>query len=227
MSSMKKWFLAGSALAAIIACMKAGDGVGLDSSGKVIPFCTAYPDDPACQIDPCVANPASKACSTSVCEKDSTQPWCHQQPDCAANPTAPGCSTNICDTNPDDPSCPQKTKFSEVYSIFQSNGCVSCHSGTGLGATTGKLNMGTADLAYANLVGVLVTSQSMAPGWKRVVPSLPDSSVIYFKVSAPSPSPVRLPGGRSYLNRMPLDLPPISNADIELIKKWIQDGAVK
>jgi hypothetical protein len=265
MSPKTKWILAAAALGALIACMKAGDGMGLDTSGKVIPFCTAYPNDPSCKPDPC-ALPTSKACSTSMCEKDSSHAWCRQPLDCAANPAAQACVDSCalhpalawcaikldcgatptakacvdscaahptlawckvdCNVTPSDTSCLSKTKFSQVWPLLQSYTCPTCHSGTGAGALNGKLNMATQDSAYANLINKLVTNQTMAAGWKRVVPGLPDSSMLYFKLSLTS-DPIRLPNGKNYLSPMPYQLPPISKSDLAVIKKWIQDGALK
>lgn len=251
MSLKKKWIPAALALGALIACMKAGDGVGLDNAGRIcadnskdtvcfpyIDRCKANPGLPGCPVvDPCVAAPASKACSTSMCEKDSSHSWC-KSIDCAATPTAQICVDSCaahpdlawckvdCAVTPNAPECASKTKFSEVYAVFQAEACATCHSGTGLGATTGKLNFGTLDSAYANLVNKPATNQTLGAGWKRVVPGMPDSSILYFKVSATAVT-VKLPNGKSYLNRMPLDLPPISKANIDLIRKWIEDGALK
>lgn len=221
MSLKKKWIAAALALGALIACMKAGDGVGLDTNGKVIPFCTAHPDDPSCDV--CVITPASKACSTSMCAKDSTLAWCHTQPDCNATPKPAGCSTNVCETNPLDPSCPKKTRFAEVWTLIENNFCLQCHIPGQPGVVQGKLNMESPDSAYANLVNVLVTLQNTAPGWKRVFPGQPDSSALVIKVTS---SPPKL-GGKVYGGKMPLNNKPMEPSDIAVIRKWIEDGALK
>ena len=239
MSLKTKWILAALALGALIACMKAGDGMGLDSSGKVIPFCTTYPNDPSCKPDPC-AMPTSKACSTSMCEKDSSHAWCHQPVDCMANPTTKICADSCtahpllawcsvkvdCNVTPSDTSCAKFTKFSQVYPLFKQYACNTCHSGTGAGLTTGKLNLSTIDSAYANLVNQFGTDQTKAPGWKRVVAGQPDSSILFYKLSAPDPA--MLPGNKEYGARMPFQAGySITATELAKVKKWIQDGALK
>ncbi|MBW8888581.1 MAG: hypothetical protein JF616_12560 [Fibrobacteres bacterium] len=281
MSLKMKWISAALALGALIACMKAGDGVGLDTAGRVctddskdsacLPYinpCTANPSLPSCQVDPCLANPASKVCSTSVCAKDPTKPWC-QSVDCATTPTAQVCVDSClahpalawcavktdcattptaqicvdsckthpalawckvdCTVNPTDPSCgPVKTKFSEVYAIITASTCLQCHAPGQVGVTTGKLDMSSSDAAYANLVGVPVADQALAPGWVRVLAGKPDSSMLYLKVTAaPTGFQPKLPNGTAYHDAMPLTGAPLTKAKLDLIKKWITDGAVK
>ena len=239
MFSKLRIILAALALGAVAGCMKSGDGLGLDVSGKVIPFCTANPDDPTCKPDPCVANPVSHACSVSVCAKDSTKPGCPlvdcaktptlpvcQVVDCAKTPTAPGCSVNVCLTNPTLPECIPHTKFAEVYTLIQNNACLTCHVPGGPGVTQGKLNLATADSAYAALVNVPAGVQSVAAGWVRVKPFKPDSSILIVKIDA-STTTAKLPDGKGYGARMPMGLAALEPSDIATIRKWIQDGAEK
>jgi hypothetical protein len=271
MSLKTKWIsaaLALGAMGAMIACMKAGDGMGLDTAGRVctdaskdsacLPYinpCIANPSLLSCQVDPCVANPASKVCSTSVCAKDPTKPWC-QSVDCATTPTAQVCADSCkahpalawcaakvdCATTPTAQVCvdscqinpalawcgPVKTKFSEVYAIITASTCLQCHAPGQVGVTTGKLDMSSSDAAYANLVSVLVADQTLAPGWVRVLPGKPDSSMLYLKVAAaPTGFQPKLPNGTAYHDAMPLTGAPLTKAKLDLIKKWITDGAVK
>lgn len=222
-----RYILAALGLAAATACMKAGDGVGLDTYGKIVPpppFCESHPDDPSCSADPCVANPSSAACSLSLCQKDPARPGCTAPPDCSKDPSAPGCAIDSCKADPSLPGCQPKTKFGAVFHLLQANSCLTCHVPGGLGVTQGKLNMASEDSAYINLVGVPATFQTMAPGWKRVVEGKPDSSLFVHKLAATSSS-VKLPDGKAYGGRMPLNLGPIPAADLDVIRKWIQDGA--
>ncbi|MDB5104866.1 MAG: hypothetical protein JWP91_2555 [Fibrobacteres bacterium] len=246
-----KLLAAAAVLAALWGCMKAGDGVGLDASGKTVPFCTAHPGDPSCVVavdpcianpsgptcaDPCLKNPLSQACSLSACLKNPAAPGCTVM-DCAKTPTAPGCSVNVCLANPKAPGCSvdvcvanpaaaecqPKTRFSEVLPILKDQ-CEQCHSPGGAGYGQGKLNM-TADSAFANLVGVLVAQQSVAPGWKRVNPGLPDSSMLIIKLTGGA-SP-KLPNGKTYGAGMPLGKSSLPDVSIQTIRKWIADGALK
>lgn len=243
MSLKTKWISAALALGAVIACMKAGDGVGLDNAGRVctdnskdsacVPYinpCIAHPSLPSCKVDPCVTNATSKACSTSMCEKDSSHAWCHQQlqVDCAATPTVQVC-VDSCTANPALAWCaPPKTKFTEVYALITSSTCLTCHIPGAEGVTTGKLNMASIDSAYANLVGVLATDQTLAPGWVRVKPGNPDSSIFYLKLTNAAASlNLKLPNGTQYGLTMPKTGAPFLKAKLDVIKKWILDGAVK
>lgn len=224
---MKRIYLAAAALAALAACMKAGDGMGLDAGGKPLPFCEAHPEAPACAVstDPCVAAPASAACSVSLCAKDPARPGC-KTVDCALTPAAPGCSVDVCTANPSAAECQPKTTFAAVLAIMESNSCMTCHVPGGPGVTQGKLNLGGADTAFANLVGAAASVPSAAPGWKRVVAGKPDSSLLILKLAAATTT-VKLPDGKGYGARMPLGFGALSAADLAVIRKWIQDGAGK
>lgn len=200
--------LAAAASAALLGgCQEAGDGVGLDESGRVIPFCTSHPQDPVCVvIDPCIANPSAPGCSVDTCK---------------SNPKAPGCSTDVCITNPQDPSCvaPKKSFATHILPIIRNN-CQTCHTGNGLGATGGKLTLKD-DSAYVNMVNK-PAYHIAAGGFVRVKPFSPDSSVLYVKVFMATP---KLPNNRTIGYQMPYQLPPLSASDIDLIKQWILDGA--
>lgn len=225
-----KWisFAAAAALAALLGCfpgcMKTGDGMGLDASGNALPFCTLYPQDPSCAVavDPCVKDPLSQACSLSICQKNPSAAGC-QVTDCALTPTAPGCSVDVCVANPDLEECRPKMMFAEVLPILKDQ-CEQCHSPGGDGYIRGKLNL-TADSAFANLVGVLVSIQQVAPGWLRVKPGFPDSSMLMLKLTG-GLSP-KLPSGKTYGSGMPMGKPTLPDVSIQTIRKWIADGALK
>lgn len=206
----KALFLAAAAAALLGGCQKAGDGLGLDPSGKVIPFCQSHPQDPSCvTVDPCILNPAGPGCPVDTCK---------------VNPSAPGCSTDVCTLNPQDPSCNPvvKKKFGEILPIIQEN-CQQCHSPGGQGYGIGKLLLSD-DSAYASLVNAPAANQVIAKGWVRVKPGFPDSSILYVKVSM---NPPKLPGNKSYGTQMPMGKPALPAANVDLIKQWIADGAEK
>lgn len=193
------------------ACQRAGDGLGLDTSGKVVAFCVAHPDDPTCRVpvDSCKLTPPAPGCPVDTCK---------------TNPPAPGCSVDVCKLNPQDPSCQPsgKVKLADILPIFQEQ-CEQCHSPGGAGYGTGRLHLG-ADSAYANLVDKPAWVQTVAKGWVRVKPGNPDSSILWLKISTATP---KLPDGKVYGAAMPLYKPTLPAANLELIKKWISDGALK
>lgn len=195
-----------------LGCQKAGDGLGLDAVGNRLELCDINPEDPACKpVDPCLANPSLPQCLDT----------------CQTNPPAPGCSVDVCALNPSDPNCPQpKVKFDQVLPILvnPASNCIQCHLAGGQGATTGKLLL-SEDSAYANLVNSPVAVASYAQrGWLLVRPGSPDSSWFYLKISMASP---RLPEGTGIGARMPMGYAPLDTGSINLIKRWILDGALK
>jgi hypothetical protein len=92
-----------------------------------------------------------------------------------------------------------------------------CHNASGLGGTTGALDMSTKDLAYRNLVGVAAESTCAGKG-TRVVAGMPDMSVMYLKASDDDPTPcgAKMPLGSNGL--------PASKSDE--LKGWIAAGAI-
>ncbi len=86
-----------------------------------------------------------------------------------------------------------------------------CHTGT----TPPKgLDLTDAQTSAANLVGVASVEQ---PGLMRVQPFDAGSSYLYMKVT----------GDPSILgDRMPLNRPPLSAADLALLQTWISQGAM-
>jgi len=90
--------------------------------------------------------------------------------------------------------------------------CVMCHVE---GAEQGNLNLYPD--AWAQLVGV----RSAQSPLKRVEPGAPDKSYLYIKVLG-----TQLDVGGSGL-RMPFQQDPLSPAELELLRKWIEQGAVR
>lgn len=88
--------------------------------------------------------------------------------------------------------------------------CTACH--VGASAPQG-LRLDEAN-SYALLVGVASAEQ---PGVARVAPGNPDASYLIAK----------LEGTAAVGNRMPLDGTPLTQAEIDVIRQWITDGAPK
>lgn len=71
--------------------------------------------------------------------------------------------------------------------------------------------------AFGSLVGVEPSNPSASrAGLLRVDPGRPENSFIVVKLEGPS---------RSMGSRMPLGMPPLSEADIRLVRDWILGGA--
>jgi polyvinyl alcohol dehydrogenase (cytochrome) len=103
--------------------------------------------------------------------------------------------------------------FTSIYrDIFVKRGCntTSCH-----GANQGNLDMSTRDVAYSNLVDVAATgSLCEESGLIRVIPGDP-ASLLLDKVSNKPPA---------CGDPMPPEQS-LSDAEIDRIRKWIEDGA--
>ncbi len=100
--------------------------------------------------------------------------------------------------------------------------CVRCHvtGGSGYSQTGGDDDDGldlTSGASFATLVNRPTFQRPSEPPRWRVLPGEPDSSYLMDKIRADSPK-----SG----SRMPQNGPPfLSQADIELIRRWIEDGA--
>ncbi len=100
-------------------------------------------------------------------------------------------------------------KFSSIQANILTPICEQCHSG----ATAPRgLRLDAAN-SYALLVGVASSEQ---PGVLRVDPHHPNTSYIIQKLEGTAASGERMPAG----------LPPLSQAQIDVIRQWITDGAV-
>jgi hypothetical protein len=98
--------------------------------------------------------------------------------------------------------------FTEVYGKVLAS-CTNCHAGF-IGQIDG-LDMSTKATAYKNLVGV---GASRCSG-TLVVPKSAATSVLYEKVTRPSCGSL-----------MPQNAPPLSQAELDLLKNWIDQGAL-
>ena len=109
----------------------------------------------------------------------------------------------------------------EIQPIFDTH-CTDCHISGGVGyiATGGDQADGldlTSGASFAGLVGIRTSQDPQtAPRW-RVMAGEPDSSYLVQKVVSSSPK-----SG----TRMPQDGPPfLSDGEVELIERWIEEGA--
>ena len=103
------------------------------------------------------------------------------------------------------------TYVADVLPIFQAQ-CMGCHAEGGSAGITLEL---TEESGYDRVVNQPSVQDA---SFTLVVPGDADASLLYRKVSSDTP-PV---GGR-----MPLFRAPLSDADIEVIRNWIDQGAVR
>jgi hypothetical protein len=96
---------------------------------------------------------------------------------------------------------------------------VSCTSGPCHSSTSRQGNLVLEEgVSYGQLVGVLpFNDAARAAGLERVVPGNPDTSFLLIKLTGPPASEG---------SRMPLSMPPLSPADIEMVQAWIIAGAL-
>jgi hypothetical protein len=122
---------------------------------------------------------------------------------------APGLAVSNADFFVVDPVAPPPVDYAtQVQPIFTGD-CQSCHSGSS--APQGlRLD---ANNSFADLVNV---NSRQVPSLKRVKPSDPDNSYLVHKIEGTAAVGVRMPAGR----------PPLSSAEIGLIRRWISEGAL-
>ena len=107
---------------------------------------------------------------------------------------------------------PGPTFSQQIQAQILTPACVSCHTDDGRNPA-GGLNLKTGT-AYSNLVGVASTGK---PGAVRVIAGNPSGSYLVQKLEG-APDIVGL--------RMPRNGPPfLTDAQVALIRQWIQNGA--
>jgi hypothetical protein len=117
--------------------------------------------------------------------------------------------------NPGGNPSPATVSFSrDILRIFTNNGAqtcaqAGCHSGP---SPTGGQNLEAAN-AYANIVNV---TSSERPDLRRIMPGSVDQSYLFKKITGA----FDIAG-----SQMPLAGGPLSAADIDLVRQWIQAGA--
>ncbi len=97
----------------------------------------------------------------------------------------------------------------QIQPIFDAN-CTVCHVVGGIAEFTGQL------LTAEESFDAIVNQPSFQSSFIRVVPGDSSASLLFLKVSS-NPPPVG--------SRMPLGGAPLSDADIALIRDWIDQGA--
>ena len=110
---------------------------------------------------------------------------------------------------------PTLSAFGIIQTTIFNTTCVdsTCHDAAGMAGGLVLIE----GQSYANLVNVLPTNAAaLNAGLLRVDPGLPDNSFLVVKLAGPPP----IEGGR-----MPLGKPPLSAAQMELIRGWITAGA--
>jgi hypothetical protein len=105
--------------------------------------------------------------------------------------------------------------WSNVYSAVLAKQCLPCHaSATGL--SQGHLDMASKGAAYTHLVGVAASGAACGGKGTLVVPGQASSSLLYEKLSTSPPCGSMMPFGRA----------PLSGSEKNLIKNWINRGAM-
>ncbi len=124
---------------------------------------------------------------------------------------SPGCGPPAMDVDPPDG---DPVSFSGRIQPIFTTACAGCHSEGGLADLSGIVLRLTADVSFSLSVG----QQSVQrPDLTLVVPGDPASSLLFLKISSDTP-----PVGE----RMPRSAPPLSPLEIDLIRDWIDQGAL-
>jgi hypothetical protein len=102
--------------------------------------------------------------------------------------------------------------YSEVQAVWSEYGCTGCHPGV-----NSSLDL-REDRSYDDLVGIRALED---PELVRVVAGDPSSSFLYLKLGG-DPPVGDIPGIGT---RMPPGSPPINPDDLDLVRRWIAQGA--
>jgi hypothetical protein len=101
----------------------------------------------------------------------------------------------------------------DIQAIWDKN-CVMCHRTGGVAQTFFGIPLElTSGQALDGLINVRSVQNS---NWTLVVPGDPEASLLFLKISESQP-----PVGET----MPLFQPPLLNDEVELVRRWIEDGA--
>jgi hypothetical protein len=108
--------------------------------------------------------------------------------------------------------------FTQVYAIISSR-CSPCHTtAAGIGVMQGHLDMTSQAAAFMNLVNTPAAGVACTGKGMRVTPGMPDSSVMYLKISLDDAAPCG--------SKMPLGRAPLPQAEADTIESWIMAGAM-
>jgi Carboxypeptidase regulatory-like domain len=102
--------------------------------------------------------------------------------------------------------------YEEVQAVFEEYGCTGCHPGV-----NASLDL-TPESSYEQLVGVQALED---PTLYRVVAGDPERSFLYLKLGGAAPV-ADIP---AIGTRMPPRAPPIDPEDLDLVRRWILQGA--
>jgi Carboxypeptidase regulatory-like domain len=103
-------------------------------------------------------------------------------------------------------------QYGEVQAVFEKYACTACHPGVNPSLDLTEAN------SYEQLVGIRALED---PTLYRVVAGDPERSFLYLKVGGAAPV-ADIP---AIGTRMPPRAPPIDPEDMELIRRWILQGA--
>lgn len=127
---------------------------------------------------------------------------------CAIGSGPPAPETTTAPTEP--------ATFTNLYASVIRPRCLPCHA-DGSGATTGRLDMTTQDVAYANLVNRPAASGACLGKGSLVIPGRPDESLFWATLRTDAPPPCG--------DRMPLGQSPLAQSEIDLVLAWISAGS--
>jgi hypothetical protein len=117
--------------------------------------------------------------------------------------------------------------YTGVYNLLQAQ-CLSCHNA---GTSSGGLDLsGTADAVYTALVNKAPTNTTaIAHGDKLIKPGYEHSSFLLRKINSASGTPLDVDNGLNAYEgaTCPQGGASLTNENIELIRQWIQHGALK
>jgi hypothetical protein len=110
------------------------------------------------------------------------------------------------------PRHPARSFVADVYPIFMAAGCPECHDAS---TPSAGLNLSSASLARANLVGV--EGGQCSPARKLVAAGSPETSYLINKLTGI---------GLCARRRMPRGRPALTGAEIDTARAWIGSGAL-
>lgn len=166
-------------------CNDAGDGYG-DC------FCTSSPTGgPAEDCDPACAE--GQSCVEGSCVDEATADPCAE----VTCEDDQACVDGVCEDNTTEPPAPQCQSFADVTVVFEDNGCLGCHGGSG------GLSLGS----HAEATAKVVTPGDGANS--TLVTKLKSATVV-----SGSAMPLGNPDS-------------VSDEDIALLVEWIDGGALE
>lgn len=111
------------------------------------------------------------------------------------------------------PPPPPVVTIQQIYvAIFDGTGCNGCHTGVGT-RLPGALNLSSPEASFASLVGV---PSRQVPTRDLIEPGSADISYLFNK----------LEGSGIVGSRMPFMAPPLDTEQIDLVRRWIDGGAL-